>query len=73
MGLRKGDPVIVSWIVPDGICKYCASGKENYCPAAAGRMPGLVGLNGGHAEYLTVPEIAVIPWREVSMFTTHRQ
>lgn len=60
-GLRKGDPVIVSWIVPDGICKYCASGKENYCPAAAGRMTGLVGLNGGHAEYLTVPEIAVIP------------
>ncbi|ADN49671.1 zinc-binding dehydrogenase [Vulcanisaeta distributa] len=60
-GLKKGDPVIISWIVPDGICKYCASGKENYCPAAAGRMPGLVGLNGGHAEYITVPEIAVIP------------
>ena len=59
--LRKGDPVIVSWIVPDGICKYCASGKENYCPAAAGRMPGLVGINGGHAEYITIPEIAVIP------------
>ncbi|MFB6470360.1 MAG: alcohol dehydrogenase catalytic domain-containing protein [Vulcanisaeta sp. AZ3] len=60
-GLRKGDPVIVSWIVPDGVCKYCASGKENYCPAAAGRMPGLVGINGGHAEYITIPEIAVIP------------
>jgi propanol-preferring alcohol dehydrogenase len=59
--LRKGDPVIVSWIVPDGVCKYCASGRENYCPAAAGRMLGLVGMNGGHAEYITIPEIAVIP------------
>jgi hypothetical protein len=24
-------------------------------------MPGLIGLNGGHAEYMTVPETAVFP------------
>ncbi|MEM0173656.1 MAG: alcohol dehydrogenase catalytic domain-containing protein [Sulfolobaceae archaeon] len=60
-GLKKGDPVIVSWLVPCGKCKYCASGKENYCNYIMARMPGLIALNGGHAEYLTVPEIAVIP------------
>jgi len=60
-GLSKGDPVIVSWIVPCGVCKYCASGRENYCPMAAGRIPGIVGLNGGHAEYIAIPEIAVVP------------
>lgn len=60
-GLKKGDPVIVSWLVPCGKCRYCASGKENYCNFVMTRMPGLIAINGGHAEYLTVPEIAVIP------------
>ncbi|ACP34473.1 Alcohol dehydrogenase GroES domain protein [Sulfolobus islandicus L.S.2.15] len=60
-GLKEGDPVLVSWIVPCGICRYCANGKENYCKDNAKRLVGLIGINGGHAEYLTVPEIAVIP------------
>ncbi|MEM1598670.1 MAG: alcohol dehydrogenase catalytic domain-containing protein [Pyrobaculum sp.] len=60
-GLSPGDPVVVSWIIPCGKCSYCARGQENYCPYAAGRMPGLIGLNGGHAEYMAVPETAVYP------------
>jgi D-arabinose 1-dehydrogenase-like Zn-dependent alcohol dehydrogenase len=64
-GLQKGDQVIISWLVPCGKCKYCANGKENYCNYIMTKMPGLIGINGGHAEYLTVPEIAVIPAREV--------
>ena len=60
-GLSPGDPVVVSWIIPCGKCYWCARGQENYCPYAAARMPGLVGLNGGHAEYMTVPENAVYP------------
>ncbi|MDT7861991.1 MAG: alcohol dehydrogenase catalytic domain-containing protein [Saccharolobus sp.] len=63
-GLRKGDPILVSWIVPCGICKYCASGKENYCKQNANKMVGIIGINGGHAEYVSVPEIAVIPLSE---------
>jgi len=60
-GLSPGDPVVVSWIIPCGKCYWCARGQENYCPYAAARMPGLIGLNGGHAEYMTVPETAVFP------------
>ena len=60
-GPSPGDPVVVSWIIPCGKCYWCARGQENYCPYAAARMPGLIGLNGGHAEYMTVPETAVFP------------
>ncbi|MFN3803868.1 MAG: alcohol dehydrogenase catalytic domain-containing protein [Pyrobaculum sp.] len=60
-GLSPGDPAVVSWIIPCGKCVYCARGQENYCPYAAGRMPGLVGLDGGHAEYMAAPEAAIFP------------
>lgn len=60
-GLSPGDPVVVSWIIPCGKCYWCVRGQENYCPYAAARMPGLVGINGGHAEYMTVPETAIYP------------
>ncbi len=60
-GLKRGDPVIVSWIVPCGVCRNCASGKENYCKDVASKLVGILGINGGHAEYVSVPEIAVIP------------
>lgn len=60
-GLSPGDPVVVSWIIPCGKCYWCVHGQENYCPYAATRMPGILGLNGGHAEYMVVPETAVFP------------
>jgi len=60
-GLRKGDPVLVSWLIPCGRCKWCVRGQENYCPQTLTRMPGLLGLNGGHAEYMAVPEDALVP------------
>ncbi len=59
--LSPGDPVVVSWIITCGKCYWCARGQVNYCPYAAARMPGLIGLNGGHAKYMTVPETAVFP------------
>ncbi|MEM4605388.1 MAG: hypothetical protein QXR68_08610, partial [Pyrobaculum sp.] len=36
-------------------------GQENYCPHAISKMPGLLGLDGGHAEFMAVPETAVFP------------
>jgi len=69
-GLSPGDPVVISWIIPCGKCYWCVRGQENYCPYAAARMPGLVGLNGGHAEYMSVPETAVFPIpKEVDVHT----
>jgi len=63
-GLAPGDPVVVSWILPCGKCRYCATGRENYCAVSYSRMPGIIGVNGGHADYLSVPEVGVIPLRK---------
>ncbi|MEM0468196.1 MAG: alcohol dehydrogenase catalytic domain-containing protein [Pyrobaculum sp.] len=59
--LTRGTPVVVSWIVPCGKCRWCIRGRENYCPHAISKMPGLLGLDGGHAEFMAVPETAVFP------------
>ncbi len=36
-------------------------GAEELLPIRRGEDAGLIGLNGGHAEYMTVPETAVFP------------
>ncbi len=49
-----GDRVGVAWIYSAcGKCEFCRSGNENLCPEfrATGRD-----VNGGYAEYMTVPE-----------------
>lgn len=53
-GIRPGDRVGVAWIWSAcGNCFYCLTGHENLCPGflATGRD-----VNGGYAEYMTVPE-----------------
>jgi propanol-preferring alcohol dehydrogenase len=50
----RGERVGVGWIHSScGECGYCRSGRENLCPEfrATGRD-----VNGGYAEYMTVPE-----------------
>jgi alcohol dehydrogenase, propanol-preferring len=52
--IRVGERVGVAWIWSScGSCVYCASGRENLCGSflATGRD-----VNGGYAEYMTVPE-----------------
>jgi alcohol dehydrogenase, propanol-preferring len=52
--LNIGDRVGVAWIHDTcGACEYCRNGMENLCPNfhATGRD-----VNGGYAEYMTVPE-----------------
>jgi propanol-preferring alcohol dehydrogenase len=51
---RIGERVGVAWIHSAcGRCEYCLCGEENLCPdfRATGRD-----VNGGYAEYMTVPE-----------------
>lgn len=51
---KKGDRVGVAWIYSScGTCKCCREGNENLCEhfVATGRD-----VNGGYAEYMTVPE-----------------
>jgi len=51
---KKGDRVGVAWIYSScGTCTFCREGNENLCEhfVATGRD-----VNGGYAEYMTVPE-----------------
>lgn len=56
---RAGDRVGIAWIhAACGTCARCRAGEENLCPdfRATGRD-----VNGGYAEYLTVPEPFAFP------------
>ena len=56
---KPGDRVGVAWIHSScGHCKYCRAGEDNLCPdfRATGRD-----VNGGYAEYMTVPEDFAYP------------
>jgi propanol-preferring alcohol dehydrogenase len=59
MNIKPGDRVGVAWIFSAcGKCSFCLEGKENLCHdfKATGRD-----VNGGYAEYMTVPETFVYP------------
>jgi propanol-preferring alcohol dehydrogenase len=52
-GFSVGDRAGAAWLrSTDGVCKYCARGSENLCPASV--YTGW-DLDGGYAEYMTVP------------------
>lgn len=52
-GFRPGQRAGVFWVHSTcGHCKYCMSGRENYCPDI--RCTGW-DVDGGYAEYVTVP------------------
>ena len=56
---HEGDRVGIGWIHSScGLCDYCISGNENLCGTfrATGRD-----VNGGYAEYITVPEKFAFP------------
>jgi propanol-preferring alcohol dehydrogenase len=62
---RTGDRVGVYWLHSAcGACKYCLSGRENYCPEI--QCTGW-DRNGGYAEYVTVPAAYALPLNDVHM------
>jgi alcohol dehydrogenase, propanol-preferring len=61
--LKPGERIGVAWIFSScGKCTFCLSGRENLCHGfvATGRD-----VNGGYAEYMTVPESFAYPIPEV--------
>ena len=61
--LKKGERVGVAWIYSScGKCSFCLAGFENLCSGfqATGRD-----VNGGYAEYMTVPELFAYPVPEI--------
>ena len=60
---KQGDRVGVAWIFSScGKCTFCLSGNENLCSGfiATGRD-----VNGGYAEFMTVPESFVYKIPEI--------
>ena len=53
----EGDRVLVHYIVSCGRCRFCSMGRENLCSEY--KMIGK-DLDGGFAEYITVPERSVL-------------
>ena len=62
---NEGDRAGVYWLHSScGKCKYCLSGRENYCPEI--RCTGW-DRDGGYAEYVTVPAAYALPLNDVQM------
>ena len=60
-----GDKAGVYWLYSTcGKCRYCLSGRENYCPEI--RCTGW-NENGGYAEYVTVPADYALALNDVRM------
>jgi propanol-preferring alcohol dehydrogenase len=61
--LKQGDRVGVAWIFSScGKCTFCVSGYENLC---SGFMATGRDVNGGYAEFMTVPESFVYQVPEI--------
>ncbi len=52
-GFSIGDPVVVECIQSCGVCKECR--RENFIGCDKRAELGVIGLNGGYAEYVRVP------------------
>lgn len=55
-GLSEGDPVAVYGAWGCGVCGRCAIGAENYCERPSPIGGGGLGVDGGMADYLLVPD-----------------
>src|ERR1700722_6517429 len=63
--LAVGQQVVVYPVWSCGVCRMCVAGRENACLNTAARMypaptPG-VSVDGGLAEYVSVPLSALVP------------
>jgi len=62
---RVGDRAGAYWLNSScGRCKYCLSGRENYCPEI--KCTGWH-VDGGYAEYLTISEAYALPLNDVRL------
>ena len=65
---RPGDLVLVDQVLNcysqnrDELCEYCESGNSHQC--LYGREYGITGLDGAFGEFVTVPELNVVPVKE---------
>ena len=53
--IKIGDRIVLNTQVGCGICKYCRRGQVLFCKSLK-IMGATPGFNGGHAEYVSIPE-----------------
>lgn len=58
--LPDGRPVAIEPLAPCGHCEFCHDGAYNLCKRGPGMVMG-VGMEGGMAEQIRVPERAIVP------------
>jgi len=58
--LRDGTPVAIEPMAPCGSCEHCIAGHTNHCQLGPAMSMG-VGLDGGMADQIRVPERAIVP------------
>lgn len=60
--LQLGDRVGVYWSITCGHCAYCQAGDEQVCTSITNDWQALgLTINGGYAEYVTVPADFAVP------------
>ncbi|MCX6001548.1 MAG: alcohol dehydrogenase catalytic domain-containing protein [Chloroflexi bacterium] len=65
--LSAGDNVVVYFYVTCGVCRYCKSGNDSLCENLRGHIG--FNVNGGMAEFLSVPSSCLIPFGSSISFT----
>lgn len=58
--LPEGTAVVVSCVHSCGLCEFCVRGNDNHCWEAVTLITRGMGLDGGLAEYVVVPEREVV-------------
>src|SRR5271156_4514229 len=59
--VKEGTAVVVSCVHSCGRCEFCVRGLDNHCWEAVTLITRGMGLDGGLAQYVVVPEREVVP------------
>jgi len=65
-GLKEGMPVLASSVNSCGHCQMCLQGRDEYCSRSVSMSTRGVGMDGGLADYLVVPQHSLIPLQQLA-------
>jgi propanol-preferring alcohol dehydrogenase len=64
--LKEGMAVLASSVNSCGHCEMCLRGRDEYCSRSVSMSTRGIGMDGGLAEYLVVPQHSLIPLRALT-------
>src|SRR5271167_4609614 len=65
-GLEEGTAVLASSVNSCGRCQMCLQGRDEYCSRSVSMSTRGIGLDGGLADYLIVPQHSLIPLEKLT-------